>query len=332
MITATTINPQGNSFVLSLDDVNFHGQPAIRFTVDLRWKPPEISAEVQKAYDEKMKAYTLAQQHAQHTAYVKAVSERVKLASNIKPRPAADLREEERTVIYRRLLYELTNIKNGPEPHLMSELIRAIFDLDKMLYFVAPDWWQPKTWFHFNQQLGDNITLTNDDIIGWGGTGGQAMFRSNYKITEDSEPARMGSSIGWLQQLDGDTHRNAFLNSPWVKAVAPIRHGRETAAINWLKLAHIEGTENLGAQYSGNQTIEQAIHTLANNIAQQGTDIQSALATETVYENGLDPLTTGFRATGSPFEVFDQWIEVLPTDQIVAIDYVVPQLHQPPGG
>ena len=29
--------------------------------------------------------------------------------------------------------------------------------------------------------------------------------------------------------------RNAFLNAPWVKAVIPIRPGREKAAINWLK-------------------------------------------------------------------------------------------------
>ena len=29
--------------------------------------------------------------------------------------------------------------------------------------------------------------------------------------------------------------RNAFLNAPWVKAVIPIRPGKEEAAINWLK-------------------------------------------------------------------------------------------------
>src|SRR5436190_22049809 len=36
-------------------------------------------------------------------------------------------------------------------------------------------------------------------------------------------------------QLDGDNLRNAFLNAPWVKAVIPIRPGKEKAAINWLK-------------------------------------------------------------------------------------------------
>ena len=45
----------------------------------------------------------------------------------------------------------------------------------------------------------------------------------------------VGSSLGWLLQLDGDNMRNAFLNAPWVKAVIPIRPGKEEAAINWLK-------------------------------------------------------------------------------------------------
>ena len=52
---------------------------------------------------------------------------------------------------------------------------------------------------------------------------------------QESEPARLGCSLGWLLQLDGDNMRNAFLNAPWVKAVIPIRPGKEEAAINWLK-------------------------------------------------------------------------------------------------
>ena len=45
-------------------------------------------------------------------------------------------------------------------------------------------------------------------------------------------------------ELDGDNLRNAFLNAPWVKAVIPIRHGRERAALNWLH--SIEGHEKVG--------------------------------------------------------------------------------------
>ena len=69
--------------------------------------------------------------------------------------------------------------------------------------------------------------------VAWGGA--DDLQRDNYYITEDSEPAKLGSSLGWLLQLDGDNMRNAFLNAPWVKAVMPIRPGKEEAAINWLK-------------------------------------------------------------------------------------------------
>src|SRR5947207_11062749 len=69
--------------------------------------------------------------------------------------------------------------------------------------------------------------------VGWGGI--NDTDRDNYYITEDSQPAKLGSSLGWLMQLDGDNMRNAFLNAPWVKAVIPIRPGKEKAAINWLK-------------------------------------------------------------------------------------------------
>jgi hypothetical protein len=47
----------------------------------------------------------------------------------------------------------------------------------------------------------------------------------------------------------------------------------------------------------------------------------SYLPTERVYEHGFDPLNGGFKAeTTKPFEIFDQWVEVLPTDQIVAVE------------
>ena len=35
---------------------------------------------------------------------------------------------------------------------------------------------------------------------------------------------------------------------------------------------------------------------------------------------GHDPLQGGFQASGKPFEICDQWLEVLPTDQIVAVE------------
>jgi hypothetical protein len=140
----------------------------------------------------------------------------------------------------------------------------------------------------------------------------------------------MGASLGWLLQLDGDTHRNAFLNSPWVKAVLPVRAGKELAALNWLKLAHVEGSDDLKASYGGkvegiaNPTIEDAVTELAKTVQAEGTNTENMLASEAVFENGFDPLEGGFMASGVRFEVFDQWVEVLPTDQVVALEYRPP--------
>jgi hypothetical protein len=247
------------------------------------------------------------------------------MAGDVPQRPSGELREEERTVIYRRLIEQLMRVGANQTPHVTSELIRALFDVDKMLYFVAPEWWRSRDWRHrFRQQLSSS-TLTEEDRIGWGGVG--ALGRDNYLITEESKPARLGSSLGWLLQLDGDDHRNAFLNSPWAKAIIPIRPGREVAASNWLQLAHVEGTDGLDAQYGGpepdlqGKTIKEALVALAKKIAKMNTEIKNHLATETVYEKGFDPLDKGFRATGTPYEIFDQWTEILPTDQVVAVEY-----------
>jgi hypothetical protein len=330
--TKCDVNADGESFRIFLNKVNFQDQPSIRFTVDLIWDPPQIDAATEQEYKKKMETYTEETQKAAHAAYVKAMRERIKLASNVRPRPAQDLRTEERSVIFRRLLHELTGIEQlEDEPHLTAELIRSIFDVEKMLYFVAEEWWRPRK--HVSQQFGTTKTLTKEDMVGWGGTGGAwKLLRPNYMITEESEPARMGASLGWLLQLDGDTHRNAFLNSPWVKAVLPIRPGRELAALNWLKLAHVEGTEDLDARYGGtvagnpNPTIEDAIEDMAREIQEQGTEIENVLKTETVFEKGFDPLEGGFRVTESSFELFDQWTEVLPTDQVVAVEYPQPAI------
>lgn len=314
------------SFELVLTFVNFNDQPSIDFNVELLWAPPDISDDTQKAYEEAKKKYNEDTARAAHQAYVKEVRDRVNLAGQVLKRAEEDLRDEERTVIFRRMIRELSGIKHGPDPHLMSELIRAIFDVDKMLYYVAEDWWMPRT--YYPQRLGEKLQLTADDRVSWGGD--KEKSRPNYMVTEESTPAPMGASLGWLLQLDGDPHRNAFLNSPWVKAVLPIRPGREAAALNWLTRADVEGAEDLDARYEGTEpelagkTIGEAAMTLAEAVSAQEGTIESTLATETVFENGFDPLEGGFRATGMPFEVFDQWIEVLPTDQVVAVEYLPP--------
>ena len=70
----------------------------------------------------------------------------------------------------------------------------------------------------------EDTQIAPSDTVTWGGTAENRV--DNYYITEESIPAKLGSSLGWLLQLDGDNLRNAFLNAPWVKAVIPIRPGQ----------------------------------------------------------------------------------------------------------
>jgi hypothetical protein len=47
----------------------------------------------------------------------------------------------------------------------------------------------------------------------------------------------------------------------------------------------------------------------------------SSTPIDKVYEHGFYPLVGGFRAqTGDDYEIFDQWIEVLPTDRVVPVE------------
>ena len=115
--------------------------------------------------------------------------------------------------------------------HVLSELINAIFDIDKMLYFVAPEWWKPRRSANL-MMAGKTVPESiNGSVVQWA----DDSAHGKYFITDKSDPAPLGASLGWLLQLDGDDLRNAFLNAPWVKAVIPIRPGKEQAAIQWFE-------------------------------------------------------------------------------------------------
>ena len=47
----------------------------------------------------------------------------------------------------------------------------------------------------------------------------------------------------------------------------------------------------------------------------------TATPVDRVYEHGFFPLQGSFRANvGKNYEIFDQWIEILPTDQVVPVE------------
>ena len=369
---AVNKNTNEATFTVNLDYVHFHEQNFVNIEATLYWKPMDkLITEIADENKKRLALYTERIEAEYKNEYIEAARERIKLASNIKPRKYEELREEERIVVYRHLIQDMLapqskiSQPNDSTRHIVSELINSIFDVDKMLYFVAPEWWKPRE--TYAQQFGIMIpktdkdgkpiigldgkpemepdltqTLSEENSIGWGGV--NEMRRDNYYITEDSVPAKLGSSLGWLLQLDGDNMRNAFLNAPWVKAVIPIRPGKEKAAINWLK--QVEGMNGITNNdiYTGTEpnlqgkTMLQVLDLLAEKVKQKHLDaIKTSIAdpenpgdpentvtatpVDKVYEHGFYPLKDGFKAqVGEDFEVFDQWIEVLPTDQVVAVE------------
>jgi hypothetical protein len=318
--------------------------------------------DIDKANAAKLAAGTAAtaeNERKTREAFVTAARDRIEAASNVGTRKYEDLREEERIVVYRGLigalmsdtLYKMPeSTTNDQTRHTLSELINSIFDVDKMLYFVAPEWWKPRVHTHQYVGAGDPTSTFADSITNWSD---QTYRPDSYFITEKSRFARMGSSLGWTLQLDGDDLRNAFLNAPWVKAVIPVRPGKELEAMNWLQQVHVEGTDGLDALYQAPEpelatirasegvqdvTILDAISYLCTQVAKKyeaslqvgkyPDDVTisddnkvNATPVDKVYEHGFYPLQGGFRAvTSQPYEVFDQWLEVLPTDQVVPVE------------
>jgi hypothetical protein len=325
-----------------------------------------LKRQVSEANKSKREQATQEQARQYKEKLFNSVKDRIKLASKIQPRKYEDLREEERIIIYRNLIRQLmqdTGVETAPASvqHLFAELVQSMFDVEKMLYFVAPEWWVPRKLDRSQPSTqmfrpGIDINEFNSySTVSWGKA---ANRPDSYYITEDSDRARLGSSLGWLIQLDGDNMRNAFLNAPWVKAVIPIREGKETEAFHWLASPEVEGSRDLEAVYQPANaeelarirlvlglpenaviTIREAIQYLIKRVqadqaiarTKQPDDNNpelSYLPADKVYETGFYPLQDSFIAEEldpkdgmqKPFRVFSQWIEVVPTDQIVPVE------------
>jgi hypothetical protein len=321
----------------------------IQLNFDLTWKPPAINP-AQAQYDLDVADYNAKVAEIQRAAYAEAMRARMQLISGMVPRPSEDLRNEERQSVYGSLVRELQLLT---EPHIDSELLRQIFDVNEMLYFVAPDYWrpgpkvipgiQPTTIGKYPIPAPPSSgaisadPFAGDTAVSWyshtganksidGNRVASDEWRVNYIVTEDTRPAPLGSSLGWLIQIDGDERRNEFLNAAWVKAVLPIRAGHEIDALDWL--AQVEGEAGLGQPYPfqpgdppnyADKTIDEVLRLLAAELQKSNTDINNTLATEKVFETGFDPLEGGFRPA-EPYMIFDQWLEVLPSDQVVAVE------------
>ncbi|WP_314251672.1 hypothetical protein [Streptomyces sp. DSM 40907] len=332
--------------------VNFATGNYVSLSIAIKWDPPARHPE-QDAYELALAEYEKDVARLQRAAYAQAVRDRAELVSKLDRRPAEDLRKEERQSVFAHLISQL-DLFGGTQPHLGSELIRQMFDVDRMLYFVAPDFWRPGRTAAGEHSVGRHPVPPHD----WDGApadplGGATVlsryshtaannppnavdpvpqerreWRVNYLLTEHTRPAPVGASLGWLVQSDGDERRNEFLNSAWIKAVLPIRPGHELAALGWLQEARVEGEAALGKPYTWqagdpetyrDKNIGEVLELLARELQEKNTDIANTLRTEKVFETGFDPLEDGFRPA-EPYQVFDQWTEVLPTDQVVAVE------------
>jgi hypothetical protein len=355
-------DPGKNTLKIRVTYANWQGRKSMPFDATLTYTPTDAAKDdVQKRRDTAQAAYQKEVDRLEHEAYGKAVRERLRLVSALTPRRPEVLRSEERRMVFRNILRRLEGNGHYPQdpanpPFAESEQIKQLFDVEEMLYFVAPDFWRPGP-VHPLAPSRDSVgrypvpsenppplpagtaelPLAGQTVAGWysrtdeyrtSGTAGAPTpeWRVNYLITEETQPAPLGSSLGWLIQIDGDERRNEFLNAAWAKAVMPVRPGQEMAALAWL--LGVEGAAGLGLPYPvqpgdpteyQNKTYGDVLQLLAAKLQASNTEVDNTLASEKVFETGFDPLEGGFRKPEDPYQIFDQWIEVLPTDQVAAV-------------
>lgn len=194
---------------------------SVRIDYTYSWVPSDDVMNAWKAEVETANQALKSQEADARTKFLREDFERQRQLlvskSKIRPRPEDDLRKEERYEIMNAMVRDLFRSQDtGAEVSPLDiELFHRYFDVDSTFYFVHPSWWQPR----FRSG---------------------ADGRPSYEIAAETEPAPMGSSLGWALQLDGDARRNEFLNSPWVRACVPIAPKREREALAWLS-EHIEG-------------------------------------------------------------------------------------------
>ena len=184
--------PQGKiQFKIHLTHVNFRGVSPIRVVAKVTWQPTQdILDDITAKNKLKTDQFNEKTKHEYEKAFVEAARERIYNASNIQPRKFEDLREEERIVVYRSLIQDMLtkNIKMPDERtrHVVSELLNTIFDIDKMLYFVSPEWWRPR--LHESHQGLGGIHKPTTSSSGTEGTTDSVSDKSIYTLSKMDDP------------------------------------------------------------------------------------------------------------------------------------------------
>lgn len=286
--TPPTEETPGSGIYISTFRVRIGDTASVRVDYSYVWEPSDD--EKARWETDREAAATAAKQVAWNEQFERQRAQ-ITQRSKIRARPANDLRREERYEVLNRMISHVFGRGDDPsEPSpLEIEYFHRYFDVEAMFVYTHPSWWIPRY-----------------------SPVGTALPRIAYEITDESDPAPLGRSLGWEIQDDGDARRNEFLNSPWVRVCLPIGQSREREALDWLA-KHIEGE-------IGYRPDEQPLADVLTTIAAR------RQAERTVGVGGGPEYVTVTSTVGAPpqpvrpenvYPIIDEFDVTLPTDGFV---------------
>lgn len=270
--------------------------PTVQVSYTYTWDPSDV---VMAAWEAQRQAAVVAATEEALTRQFEQNKTLITEKSKIKARPANDLRMEERYEVMNRMVSYLFGRGDDPsEPTpLEIEYFHRYFDVEGIFTYTHPSWWKPR-------YASKTVSLG----------------REAYEITADSEPAPLGSSLGWMIQLDGDRRRNEFLNSPWVRVCIPMRPGRERETVGWLA-KHLEGDVGYDASSGVLADLLTEIKQYRDREGKLGLDGSDWVTVDATPGAPADPAKPE-----GVYPVIDQFDVTMPTDGFVydALNVVIP--------
>lgn len=284
--------PKKNTYTINIP-VHPGDTRSVSGTYTYTWVPSQQV--IDEWEDERHKAVTVLTEELLNEQFERQrtlITER----SKIRPRPANDLRREERYEVMNRMISQLFARGDDPsDPNpLEIEYFHRFFNIEGMFVYTHPSWWKPR----FSQVA----------------TG---LGRPAYEITSESEPAPMGRSLGWKIQLDGDTRRNEFLNSPWLRVCLPVHPERERESVEWLA-KHIEGKFGYDSTKNPLKGLMDEIEEFRTKEESLGVDGPDFVTVDSTVGAPVDPLTPE-----GVYPIIQEFEVTVPTDGFVYDELVV---------